>query len=276
MSQMDKQVTIFWYSQTGHSFTCARTAEALLKKNDFTVNFESIYNWDSKWLDTGLFIFVFPVFNFNVPVALKKILRDIPRLKNRGEALAIITCAGVPANTPKILKDFLEKKNIHLASHLIIRSRDSYIPFAKWFSIINAKRKPDSRSFSKVEKYVYLNLVKGINEKSIWFNPLNPFHWLGAVAPDNGAKLLLGERIFKKELCVKCGFCAALCPSGSIKVEDGKICYEDKTCIGCCGCMNICPENAWETSWFDAKYYNKGLNVKNMANASGKRAQTRF
>ena len=274
MNTPTKNITIFWYSQTGHSYTCARTAEVLLQQSGYNVRFCSIFNPPPDSFERNLFLFVFPVFNFAIPLAMKKFFSGMPEKKKPADALLILTCAGMPANTAKLTERQLKQKNINLTAKFVIRARDSYIPFAKWFGVISSKNKPNEKSYRQVENFIEKHLVRGLQRKAIWFNPLNLFHWIGVAAPDNGPKMLLGKRIFKEELCTKCGFCVALCPTGAITFEDKAIQYSDKTCIGCCGCMNICPENAWQSSRFEPAYYNKGLQVKEMAHASGKWRKT--
>ena len=270
MTERNQRITLFWYSQTGHSFSCARRAERMLVDAGNNVHFSSIFNTNPPSYAADLFLFVFPVYCFTVPVAMRDFINRMPIMEEQKEALAIITCAGAPANTVSVLKNALKKKNIRLRSHVIMRCRDSFIPFAKWFAVINAKNKPDAASYARVDRYLEKHVINGSKTNRVWRNPLSLFHWIGVAAPDNGPKLFLGKRIFHQDKCVKCGFCSALCPSGAIVMKGGEVSYSDKPCIGCCGCINICPENAWETSWFNKKYYNKGKYVRDMAMASGK------
>ena len=62
----------------------------------------------------------------------------------------------------------------------------------------------------------------------------------------------------------------ALCPSGAIAQDGNKLTYNASLCLGCCGCINVCPQNAWQTKWFSAQYYNKGMNVPRMVKAMKK------
>ena len=122
MDNHDKRVALFWYSQTGNSFSCAERAGNLLERNGYDVAVNYVLNPTDNPYDADLFLFVFPTMQFYVPSAMKKFVENIPRQSKRKKALAIITCAGAPANVPAILKRMLSEKNIDLVNHLIIRS----------------------------------------------------------------------------------------------------------------------------------------------------------
>ena len=131
MDADSKKVTLFWYSQTGNSFSCAERACESLEKNGHEVTISYVLNPSENSYDADLFLFVFPTMQFYVPGPVKKFINSMPRQPTTKKALAIITCAGAPANVPSILKRMLSEKNIDLANHLIVRSRNSWIFLTK-------------------------------------------------------------------------------------------------------------------------------------------------
>jgi len=196
----------------------------------------------------------------------------MPRQSTVKEAIAIITCAGAPANVASILKRMLIEKNIDLVNHKIIPSRNSWIFLTKIIPILRKTKKPDEKSFVRVESFLMKNVIQGIRKKGILFNPFSLFHWIGVFGESGSEtelKKLYGDRTFSKEKCVDCDFCVALCPSGAITREE-EIHYNDNLCIGCCGCMNVCPTDAWQCSKIAPENFYKGINVKRMAVATGR------
>ncbi|MBT7697517.1 MAG: 4Fe-4S dicluster domain-containing protein [Desulfobacterales bacterium] len=269
MGEENQKVTVFWYSQTGNSFACVERACNVLSKNNYNVTACSILSPTDESYRSDLFLFVFPVYAFYVPVPVRDFIDNMPIQPVNKKALAIITCSGAPANTSFVAGRLLSEKNIDLVNHLVIRSRTSYIPLAKWFAWVNQKTKPDEKSLARVESFIGKNMVGGVRERTLFFNPLSLFHWIGVSGKRNGPKGALGKRTFIKEDCTNCNFCVVMCPSGAItNVEEIK--YNDELCIGCCGCINICPTNAWRISSAGPEYYNKGINVKKMVAATGR------
>ena len=258
---------IFWYSQTGHSYTCALKAAETLRERGIAASLTPLALAEPAHFQADRILFAFPVNNFKVPVPMVRRLQRLPVLAETRDAFAIITCAGLPANTAFLFKRLLAGRKMRLRSFVEIRCRDSFIPFAKWLPFMNATGKPDAGSLARVERFVDEAMIRGTDRRRPLFNPFNPAHWLGQGSPDDGPRMLLGERIFLKEACVLCGQCVALCPSSAIKLQAGEIRFEEKRCIGCCGCLNICPQNAWRSSRFGPDYFNKGHQVPAMAEA---------
>ncbi len=272
---MQKSISIWWYSQTGSAFLCGQTAAELLQAEGWTVRWHSLLKDDPADDDSAALLFVFPVHNFQVPVAIARRLEKSAPSTDSRPAWALITYAGWAANTPWQMRQLLKKRNIELENYLLVKCRDSYIPFVKWLPFLNATHKPDEASLTAVRKFVRSKIISSSKRRRIFFNPLDPMHWTGFFSPANGPKWFLGKRIFVAEACVGCGQCVALCPSGALTFEDGRPVYEDSKCLGCCGCINICPKDAWRSSWFDPRYYNKGLRVGEMAGRlTGKESMT--
>jgi ferredoxin len=258
---------IFWYSQTGHSYACALKAAETLQRSGYAVGLTPLALAEPVHFQADKILFAFPVNNFKVPVPMVRRFQGLPALNEARDAFAIITYAGLPANTASLFKRLLAGKNLRLRSFVKIRCRDSFIPFAKWLPFMNDGSKPDAGSLEKVARFVGAAMIEGTDRRQPLFNPFNLAHWMGQGSPDDGPKLLLGERVFLKEACVLCGQCVALCPSKAITLEAGAIRFDEKLCVGCCGCLNICPQNAWRSSRFGPEYYNKGLHVPEMAEA---------
>lgn len=263
---------IFWYSQTGHSYACALKAAETLEQSGHAVSLTPLAQAEPAHFQANRILFTFPVNNFKVPVPMVRLFERLPAVDEIRDAFAIITYAGLPANTAALFKRLLAGKNLRLQSFVKIRCRDSFIPFAKWLPFMNATGRPDAESLARVERFVRAAMIEGTDRRRPLFNPFNLAHWLGQGSPDDGPRMMLGERIFLKKACVLCGQCVALCPGKAITLEAGEIRFDEKRCVGCCGCLNICPENAWRSARFGPEYYHKGLHVPAMAEALERQA----
>ncbi len=53
------------------------------------------------------------------------------------------------------------------------------------------------------------------------------------------------KAVIRRELCVGCGACAAVCPAGAIRMMPGWYCRVDaERCIGCGNCAGLCHRKA--------------------------------
>ena len=48
----------------------------------------------------------------------------------------------------------------------------------------------------------------------------------------------------KKDLCIGCGACAAVCPNNAIELVDGKAVIDPKKCKNAFECIKVCPVQA--------------------------------
>lgn len=54
------------------------------------------------------------------------------------------------------------------------------------------------------------------------------------------------ELLYKQEVCLHCGRCAAVCPKGCHVLQDGKHSIHRKLCTGCGLCVKACPAKTLE------------------------------
>jgi hypothetical protein len=105
---------IFWYSQTGHSYACALKAAETLQQSGYAVSLTPLALAEPAHFQADQILFAFPVNNFNVPVPMARRFRQLPVVCEARDAFAIITHAGIPANTAWLFKRLLAGKNLRL------------------------------------------------------------------------------------------------------------------------------------------------------------------
>jgi ferredoxin len=258
-----KRVSVLFYSQTGNSFACAKKAYDFFKSKSFDVTLCSIFQAKEETFDSDLLVFASPIFNFKLPPAMKDFIRTIPLESKAKKAISIMSYGGMASNTVCELQKDLKARGIELISYSLVKSEDSYIPLRKFVKFTIKYGKPDESSFKKLEKFLKNVISEEFHKKRALFNPLDPFHYLGAISPDDAPKNFLGKREFLEEKCTNCGNCYELCPTSAITNENGIKC-DESLCTGCCGCFNSCPTNAWQSKSFAPQYYYKSPNLTGM------------
>ena len=116
---------VFWYSQTGHSYSCALKAAETLQKSGYAVNVTPLALAEPAHFQASQILFAFPVNNFQVPVPMVRLFQRLPVVNEIRDAFAIITYAGLPANTAHLFKRLPAGKNLRLQSFVKIRCRDA-------------------------------------------------------------------------------------------------------------------------------------------------------
>lgn len=48
----------------------------------------------------------------------------------------------------------------------------------------------------------------------------------------------------KKDVCIGCGACTAVCPHSAIEMKNGKAVIDQKKCKKCLECVKVCPVEA--------------------------------
>ena len=47
-----------------------------------------------------------------------------------------------------------------------------------------------------------------------------------------------------QNICCHCGLCVSSCPGGALSLEDGKVTYRKEKCVSCDTCIALCPHHA--------------------------------
>jgi len=259
-----RSVTIFWQSQSGNTFGCVAAAAKEFENAGTQVFLNHILSKELPKLDTEIYIFAFPVYNFKPATAMRDFINNLPEEVKGKKALLIVNCSGLWSSTPYLMKKLLKKKGIELCGAVLARGSESYILLRKYVKILNNSGMPDEKQLQKVRNFAAQACQRELKPKFYIFNPLSLFHWLALLSPDNAPGKAFSNRECDKEKCTLCGYCYELCPSGAITREGDVLKCDEKKCVGCCGCFNICPVSAWTTPAYKTENFYKGPYAKDM------------
>jgi len=259
-----KSVTIFWQSQSGNTFACVKAAAEEFEKAGAAVFLQNILSKEPLKIDTEVYIFAFPVFNFKPASAMKDFINNLPGEVKGKKALIIVSCTGLWSGTPYTIKKLLKKKGIDLCGGVLARGSESYILLRKYIPALNNCGLPDQKELQKVRDFAAKANKNELKPKFYMFNPLSLFYWLGVVSPDNAPGMVFKNKLWAKEKCTLCGYCYELCPSKAIARETDTLKCDGDKCVGCCGCFNICPVSAWTTSTYKKENFYHGEYAKEL------------
>jgi flavodoxin/Pyruvate/2-oxoacid:ferredoxin oxidoreductase delta subunit len=266
-----KTVTIFWQSQSGNTFACVKAAADELEKAGVTVFLHHILSVESPKLDTEVYIFAFPVFNFKPASAMKDFINNLPAEVKGKKALIIVSCTGTWSGTPYTTKKLLKRKGLELCGSVMAHGSESYILLRKYVPVLNNGGLPDRKELQKVRKFVAEENKKELKPKFYMFNPLSLFYWLGVISPDNAPGKVFKKKLWDKEKCTLCGYCYELCPSKALTREGDVLKCDGDKCVGCCGCFNICTVSAWTTSIYKKENFYRGEYIKELIKTINKK-----
>lgn len=263
---MTNTVSIFLYSQTGNSYICAKKAYDFFMKNNYKAEIHLINNCSGgNAFQSDLFVFVFPIYIFNIPAPVRDFVKKMPKTENK-KALAIITYGGTAGYPSYFLEKALKRKGIKLINSLLLGFEDNYIPFRRYLKSLTKPNMKEDLLTSKTENFLSNQTSKKANRFFKFLVFFKPLYWLARLIPSWCPKYLLGRKIFDKSKCTLCGICYKLCATNAIINQNNEIIYNDKKCIGCCGCVNSCPTHAWTAKKYEPKYYYKSEFFPDFAN----------
>ncbi len=259
-----RSATIFWQSQSGNTFGCVQAAAGELSRAGTEVHLHHILSQLPPRLDTEVYIFAFPVFNFKPASAMRDFIKGLPEKVKGKKALIIVSCTGLWSGTPYTLKKILKEKGLGLCGAVLARGSESYILLRKYVKLLNNNGQPDEKQLQKVREFIARANKGELKPRFYMFNPFSLFYWLGRISPDNAPGRAFFGRAWDRGKCTLCGYCYALCPSGAITRDGENLKCEDNKCVGCCGCFNICPAGAWTTPVYKAENFYKGPYAKEL------------
>ncbi len=211
--------------------------------------------------------FVFPVYDFNLPPAVRKI---IPQLKLNPDSyvFAIVSCGAQAGNCIWSLRRLLRENGIELAYGNKIPGPDN--------SAIIFGRNPNGQ-VGKLERYVGLldRIISDVQagNRELHFSECNPFAW---VMGRPGVEKMMLRSLRPKvnpDKCIGCGICSSVCPVRNITMTESNegrpLASVGPDCTACVACLHFCPHQAIEVGGRptrkDRQYHNPDVGLKDMS-----------
>ena len=186
--------------------------------------------------DDELIVIGTPVYGGRVPPIAAERLK---RLKGMGAPAVIVVVYGNRAYEDALL----ELKHLVAGAGFVPVAAAAYVGEHSLASAATpiACGRPDAEDLASAKAF-----GKAIREKVENITRLADMPQL--FVPGNVPHIERGETppvspVTRKESCVSCGTCVALCPTGAITIEDVSV-SDPGLCIRCCACVKGCPQGA--------------------------------
>jgi ferredoxin len=255
MADEVKGATIYYFSGTGNTFRAASIIRKKLEDSGYLVSLRNV----EKGLyasTTGLDIFAFPVYAYDVPEIMMRYIHSMAPAQNK--KAAVIAVHGMLWQKPVVPGDggdpgysfeharwALSRKGYDVAYTIAVgypHSITTLLSAPRPEEIVKIREASDKR----VEAFA--DMVAN-DKKSL--QKCGPLPVIYSLLPGLMFRIF-GRRGFGKfyvadTACIKCGRCIDSCPAKAIRFSLGRPRWGWK-CQGCQRCINICPQKAVQAS----------------------------
>ncbi len=229
---------VFYFSATGNSRHIAKliaekTGDRYADITEFVKNDFRNFVFDKKE-NIG---FVFPVYNFGLPVTLCRFIEKLNMNMNGNYVFTVATYGGFSGGASKIIKKRLAEKNIKINAQFSVRMPDTWTPVYN----LSDKNKNAERN-KKADKTAEIIIKKIIRKKNGNHDrrriPLSDYFYKDYESLRRTSSLSVDKN------CIGCGLCAKNCPENAIEIQSDRPVWVKEKCAMCLGCLHRCPQFA--------------------------------
>ncbi|MDP4089210.1 MAG: EFR1 family ferrodoxin [Bacillota bacterium] len=231
--------TLYYFSATGNCLDVARDIQKSLGNTEIAFIPPLVRQASLKPV-TEKVGFVFPVYDFGIPLVLRDFLNKLD-ITDVEYIFAVATCNYMPGLTLEAADEILKGKGARLNSGFIIRMPGNYIPIYG----ANSQRTQDKKFRRKavrigiIANYVRSNTDRGLEKSNLIIDRL-----LAPQMQKNIYKFYSMDRNFRAdEKCSGCGLCQRICAFDNISIEEGKPQWRHR-CQQCLACIHVCPKSS--------------------------------
>lgn len=228
---------IFYFTGTGNSLKVAKNIGNSLENCDIVSMPSFCGNAIHAHYDR--IGFVFPVYAFGIPNAVKKFITETNFQQSNAWHFAIATHGGVTGNSIPMLNKKLREKGISLSACFDIKMAASYICLCDMPANTESIQKKSQIKIDAIKKLIE-------NKVSNKIKRTNPLFLVSELAAQSFPHMDKYYNVSAE--CSECGICYKVCPVNNIEMVNAHPVFRH-TCEQCTACIQCCP--------------NKALNYKN-------------
>jgi len=246
---MNKKTVIFYFSQSGNSFYCAKEIAKAIGNTTLISIPEAVHNNEYKYENYERIGFIIPLYYMSMPNMVKEFISKLEISKD-SYIFSVVTRASSKGRIFHDIDMLLEKKGAKISFGEYITFPDSYIRWTGESSEEGCTKRAD-----KGEKSLGLIIQKLLRE-DVYKEKEGVLLKTGSLLVYNIWKSRLqgvGKSFKVSDLCNGCGICEKTCPARNIKLENDKPIWSNK-CEDCMACVQHCPSKA---IYFNSKTINK-------------------
>ena len=229
---------IFYFSATGNSRHAAKRVAETTDNRTISITDclkNGRYDFTAEKAETVGFIF--PVYNFGLPVTVTDFIRRLNLNCNESYVFTLVTYGGFSGGASKIIKNLLKSKGIKVSAQFSVRMPDTWTPIydlSDKEKVAETNRKADVK-ISRISSQIRKKSKGNFDSRKI------PFGDKFCGGYDEMRKT---STLSVSEKCIGCGLCANQCPVDAIEVQNGKPAWVKEKCAICLGCLHRCPQFA--------------------------------
>jgi ferredoxin/flavodoxin len=255
-----RRALVAWYSQTGHTRRIGKIIGSEWIRAGLSVDltdYRDIKSSDLAGYD--LIALGTPVYYMDVPVNLRRWIRDLPSLEGIPVA-AYVTYGGHGDGQHHTACGLLEELARKGAVPAGMDTYGNMSTFAPTWSMGNEKRtlkykdRPNEQTYARARRFAadLLEKVRAGQRHEIdrefgldSLTRLLPQVWF--------TRLMIGRHYIDKDTCIECGLCQDNCPVDAIDLSEKTI--DRDRCLVCLGCVNNCPAGAVRMTFMGSDVY---------------------
>ncbi|AKN31374.1 4Fe-4S ferredoxin [Clostridium carboxidivorans P7] len=233
------KTTIYYFTATGNSLDVARSIEESLEETEL-ISIPKLSNHEIVTPATKKVGFVFPVYDYSIPLVVKDFLSKLD-LSNTSYIFAAVTCNFLPGLALDKVGSILKEKKKKLNSGFVIKMPGTYIAMYGANS-----EKTQIKKFKQKDKKVItiIDCIKNCKDHGIEKSKLIIDRLLAPKFEKSMDNFSTKDSSFcVDDNCIGCGICSKVCAFDNIKIIDGKPNWQHK-CQQCFACIHLCPKTS--------------------------------